>query len=66
MEQVIDRDPYTIKHLNAWLDAEINGDTRRDLVREAMLSVYDTDPEYYGSQSWWNVYDRAKCGRIEA
>lgn len=61
---VPNRDQYVMRHLDAWLDKEINGDTRRDAVREAMLVVYDTDPEYYGSQSWWNVYDRAKCDRI--
>lgn len=58
------RDPYTVKHLNAWLDEQINGDTRRDLVRDAMWALVDTDPEYYGAQSWWLVYDRAGCDRI--
>lgn len=58
------RDPYTVRHLNAWLDEQINGDTRRDLVREKMLALVDDDPEYWGSQSWWLVYERSGCDRI--
>jgi hypothetical protein len=59
------RDANTVKHLNAWLDEQIHGDTRRELVREAMLALVDTDPEYCISLGWWHVYDRAKCDQIE-
>lgn len=60
------RDPYTMKHLNTWLDSEINGDTCREEVKTAMLSLYDDDPEYWGSQSWWNLFYRVKADRILA
>jgi hypothetical protein len=61
----LERDPYTMRHLNAWLEEQINGDTNRDRVKSAMLALFDTDPEYYSSQSWWLVYDRARCARID-
>ena len=57
-------DPYVVKHLNCWLDDQINGDTRRERVRNTMLAFIAEDPEYWGSQSWWLVYDRAKCDDI--
>jgi hypothetical protein len=57
-------DAYTIKHLDQWLDAQIDGDTMRVKVREKMLSFIASDPEYWGSQSWWNVWDRAGCDRL--
>ena len=57
-------DTYTRKHLDCWLDSQINGDSRRDTVRAAMLAFIADDPEYWGSQSWWLVYDRAKCQDI--
>jgi hypothetical protein len=59
---VIDR--YTVMHLDAWLDQEIDGNDTRARVREAMLTFIADDPEYWGSQSWWNVFDHAKCQRI--
>jgi hypothetical protein len=59
---VIDR--YTTKHLDAWLAEQINGDTLRTKVREAMLAFIADDPEYWGGQSWWLIYDRARCDRI--
>jgi hypothetical protein len=63
MAQEIDR--YTIRHLDNWLDNQIHGTRRREAVRSAMLSLIADDQEYWGSQSWWNVYDRAQCDRIE-
>jgi hypothetical protein len=51
-------DAYTLKHLGEWLEHQIDGDTCREAVRAAMLELVATDPEYYGSQSWWNVFDR--------
>lgn len=57
-------DCYTIRHLDAWLEEQINGDTRRALVRKRMLEFIADDPEYWGSQSWWFVYDRSQCDRI--
>jgi hypothetical protein len=59
-------DPYTLRHLDAWLEHEVRGDSCRDEVRTAMLELLTDDPEYWSSQGWWNVYDRAKCDRIEA
>jgi hypothetical protein len=59
-----DVDPYTIKHLDAWLEKEINGDAKRAAVREAMLAFIADDPEYWGSQAWWLVFDRAQCNLI--
>ena len=58
------RDAYTMRHLDAWLDSEVNGDTCREEVRTAMLSLYDDDPEYWDSQSWWNLFYRTQCDRI--
>ncbi len=57
-------DTYTLRHLDAWLDAQIQGDTARKQVREHMISFISDDPEYWGSQSWWLVYDRAQCDRL--
>jgi len=57
-------DPYTIKHLDAWLDEQVGGDTLRAQVRARVLSFIADDPEYWGSQSWWLVYDRANCQDI--
>lgn len=51
-------DSYKVQHLDAWLDREIYGDMLRAKVRAAMIALVETDPEYYGAQSWWNVFDR--------
>ena len=64
LEAPMERDRYTIRHLDAWLDEQIHRDTLRASVRAAMLAFIADDPEYWGSQSWWLVYDRAECGRI--
>ena len=58
-------DRYTVRHLDAWLDEQIGGDVLRAAVREAMLAFIADDQEYWGSQSWWLVYDRARCDRLE-
>jgi len=60
----VERDAYTMQHLEAWLDSQVNGDDCRDEVRTAMLAMFDDDPEYWGSQSWPNLFDRAKCWLI--
>ena len=57
-------DPYTLRHLDAWLDQQIEGDACRAEVRAAMLALVEQDPEYWGAQSWWNVFDRVKGERI--
>jgi len=57
----IQRDAYTMRHLEAWLDSQVNGDSCRDECRTAMLAIYDDDPEYWSGQSWPNLFDRAKC-----
>lgn len=57
-------DRYTVRHLDAWLDEQISGDNLRAAVRASMLAFIADDPEYWGAQSWWNVFDHAKCGRI--
>jgi hypothetical protein len=59
-------DAYTVRHLDAWLDEQIHGDTQRAAIRERMIAFISDDPEYWGAQSWWNVYDRAKCAQIAA
>lgn len=59
------RDPYTMQHLEKWLDAHVNGDTCRDECRAAMLAIFDEDPEYWSGQEWTNLFDRAKCGDIQ-
>lgn len=64
MATQIQRDAYTMRHLAAWLDSQVNGDTCREECRDAMLHVYDDDPEYWMSQSWPNLFDRAKCWDI--
>ena len=58
-------DRYTVRHLDTWLDEQIGGDVLRAAVREAMLAFIADDQEYWGSQSWWLVYDRARCDRLE-
>lgn len=63
-EHAIDR--FTVRHLDTWLDRHVNGDTCRLAVKAAMLAVYLDDPEYWSAQAWTNLYDRAKCERIEA
>lgn len=57
-------DSYTIKHLDHWLEEQINGDSHRAAIRATMLAFIADDPEYWGCQSWWLVYDRAKCEDI--
>ena len=66
MTHIVERDPYMLRHLDAWLDREVHGDACREKVRKAMLALVDTDPEYYGAQSWTLVFDRAGCWDIEA
>jgi hypothetical protein len=65
MTNISNIDRYTIRHLDAWLDNAIAGDTRREHVRARMLAFIADDEEYWASQSWWNVYDHAKCDDIE-
>jgi hypothetical protein len=55
---------YTLRHLDQWLDRQIHGDTLREKIRTTMIALISDDPEYWGSQEWWNVYDHAKCDRI--
>ena len=57
-------DTYTVRHLDKWLDEQIHGDTLRAKIRVAMLALIAEDPEYWGAQSWWGVWDRARCDRI--
>jgi hypothetical protein len=57
-------DRYVLRHLDTWLDHEIDHDIRREKTREAMLALIAEDQEYWGSQSWWLVYDHAKCDRF--
>jgi hypothetical protein len=63
MSNVIDQ--YTLKHLDAWLESNVDGDTRRDKVRAKMLELIADDQEYWGAQTWTRVYDNADCGYIE-
>jgi hypothetical protein len=52
-------DRYTLAHLDRWLDEQIEGDTNRADKRARMVTLIEEDEEYWGSQSWWNVYDHA-------
>ena len=58
-------DSWTLKHLDAWLDQQFNGDTYRATIRAYMLKEAEKDPEYWSGQSWWNLFDRARCDLIE-
>jgi hypothetical protein len=58
-------DAWTLRHLDAWLDSFVNGDTAREKVRERMLAFAADDPEYWSAQGWPNLYDRAKCWDVE-
>jgi hypothetical protein len=60
----VTRDPYTMRHLNTWLNEQVNGDTCREECQAAMLVIFDDDPEYWSGQSWPNLFDRAKCWDI--
>lgn len=57
-------DSYTIKHLDAWLEHQVNGDSCRAEVRASMLKLAEDDAEYWSSQGWWNLFDRANCSDI--
>lgn len=59
-------DAGTLKHLDAWLDAQVDGDDHRALVREQMLAFAADDAEYWSCQSWTNLFDRAKCSYRQA
>lgn len=63
MDEFFDR--ATLKHLDTWLDNEMHGDEYRAKVRAQMLAEAADDPEYWSSQSWWNLFDRSGCDRIE-
>lgn len=58
-------DAATLKHLDAWLADQFNGDQYRAQVRETMLSYAQDDIEYWSAQSWWKLFDHANCERIE-
>lgn len=64
IETMAEIDRYTIRHLDTWLAEQINGDSLRTSVRAAMLAFISDDPEYWGAQSWWLVYDRAGCASL--
>jgi hypothetical protein len=57
-------DAWTMRHFNAWLENYVNGDTCREEVREAMLTLAATDPEWWSCNSYTLLFDRAKCDRI--
>lgn len=58
-------DSYTLSHLDAWLVAQINGDTQRAAIRDRMVSFAESDDaEYWSAQGWWNLYDRADCDQL--
>lgn len=59
-------DAWTLRHLDAWLDNQVHGDTCRAEVREAMLNLAADDPEWWSNNSYTLLYDNAKCWDIEA
>ncbi len=58
-------DAGTLKHLDAWLDEQFGGDTYRLQIRCTMLTFAADDVEYWSCQSWWNLFDHAKCNLIK-
>lgn len=59
-------DAWTMRHLNAWLENNVHGDTCRDEVREAMLNLAADDAEWWSNNSYTLLFDRAKGYDIEA
>ena len=57
-------DGATLRHLDRWLERDIDGEDCRDAVKIAMLAYAADDPEYWSAQSWPNLFDHAKCDRI--
>lgn len=57
-------DAWTLRHLDNWLAQEIHGDTCRAEIRVAMLEQAETAPEDYSNQSYWRLFDDAKCEDI--
>lgn len=57
-------DAWTLRHLDAWLNTEIHGDTCRAEVRTAMLEQAKKAPEDYSNQSYWRLFDDAGCEDI--
>ena len=56
-------DMETFKHLATWIDHQFG--TRMDIdacfrLARRMEAVYDSDPEFYRTQSWWNAYNVAR------
>lgn len=62
IERAVER--RILQNLDHWLEREIHGDECREKVRAAMIKLISPDPEYWGSQRWWNVFDHAKCDRL--
>jgi hypothetical protein len=59
-------DAQTLRHLDAWLDAQMNGDTYRAKVRAAMLAFAKDDPEYWSTQSWWRLFDSSDAQKVQS
>lgn len=51
-------DPRNEKHLDAWLERQCDDPCRRAFVKQEMLRLAATDPEYWWNQSYWNWLDR--------
>ena len=57
-------DDWTKKHLRNWLSGEFTDVAiEENQMYERMLAVYNDDPEFYGNQSWWTVFDAAGISR---
>ncbi len=52
-------DPYTVRHLDAWLEREVH-ENERDAIRAYMLQTVAEDEEYWSAQGWFRVYDHAR------
>ena len=57
-------DPWTLRHLDQWLDRYVDGDDCRAEVKAAMLAYAADDSEYWPAQGWTNLFDRARADRI--
>lgn len=58
-------DEWTLNHMNKWLSDQFNED-EADLIRPAMITTFNDDPEYWSNESYWEVYEAARPQFIDA
>ena len=52
-------DTQTLEHLNAWLETYVP-DQERAETRERIITVYESDPEFWSKHSWPEMRDWAE------